>query len=314
MMRDRIFHRRTFLRSLLAGGCGLWMPSIVAGFDPAPGANAGALAQAGVRRAANEPATPTGGGAGELSASAASAPRQVADWVQVSELRVVFGHQSVGNNIISGIERLAARDGVRMDIRQRRQGPALPGINHFPIGKNGDPASKIRDFAAAVDAGVAHGADVALMKLCYVDFEPATDARQVANDYIASLDALARRHPATCFVAVTAPLVARQSGPKAWIKRLIAMVHPGYVENARRTEFNLLLRQRYGAEGRLFDLARVESGPSGDGQRVEALSPQLTSDGGHLNEFGQMLAAGALLRLLGSLSGRNGPALTALTA
>lgn len=240
--------------------------------------------------------------------SMATTQHAMPEWQALDKKRVVFGHQSVGGNILNGIERLAAQDGVKIDISEQRTAPAQQGINHFFIGKNGDPMSKIRDFAATVDAGAAQGADVALMKLCYADFNAATDARQLANAYIVSLESLAQRHPGTSFVAVTVPLMAVQTGPKAWIKRLIGKQPSGYLDNAKRTEFNTLLRERYLAEDRLFDLARIEAEPTGkrstirvDGQEVEALNPELTNDGGHLNERGQKLVAAAFLNFVGSL-------------
>ena len=84
---------------------------------------------------------------------------------------MVFGHQSVGENILNGIKQLAARDGVNIDIHEQ-QDSALPSKASaiFPSATNGDPLSKIQDFAAAIDAGAAQGADMALMKLCYADF------------------------------------------------------------------------------------------------------------------------------------------------
>lgn len=249
----------------------------------------------------------------EALASGACPPVQAIDWPKLSRLRIVFGHQSVGENVLTGIERLAARDGGKIDIHERRMTPALPGISHFLIGRNGEPMAKIQDFSAALDAGAVQGADVAMMKLCYVDFDATTDARQVADDYIASLESLAQRHPGTRFVAVTVPLTALQSGAKAWIKRLIGKSPGGYGDNAKRSRFNMLLRERYLAAGRLFDLARVESGTAGerctvrvDGQEVEVLCPQLTNDGGHLNERGQMLAATALLDFLSALPSKRG--------
>jgi len=233
------------------------------------------------------------------------------EWQALEKKRVVFGHQSVGHNILNGVERLAARDGFKIDIHEQRTGPAVKGIRHFLIGMNGDPKSKIRDFAAAIDAGAAQGADVALMKLCYVDFDAAIDSRQVADDYIASLESLAQRHPDTSFVAVTAPLMAVQTGPKAWIKRLIGKQPKGSIDNVRRAEFNTQLREKYLASGRLFDIARVESESTGkscmahvDGQSVEALCADLTNDGGHLNERGQELVANAFLNFINSLAAK----------
>lgn len=233
------------------------------------------------------------------------------EWQALEKKRVVFGHQSVGGNILNGVERLAAKYGVNLDIHEQRTAPAAKGISHFFIGNNGDPLSKIKDFATAIDAGAAQNADVAMMKLCYADFNAATDARQVANAYITNLESLAQKHPETNFVAVTAPLMAVQTGPKAWIKRLIGKQPNGYVDNLRRAEFNTLLRERYLSTGRLFDLARAEAGSTGKycmaqvgDQAVETLCPDLTNDGGHLNEHGQELVATNFLSFISSLATR----------
>ncbi|MGZ5026048.1 MAG: hypothetical protein ACXWE9_02580 [Methylobacter sp.] len=232
------------------------------------------------------------------------------EWQALEKKRVVFGHQSVGSNILNGVERLAASDRVNLGIREQRTTPAADGgISHFPIGNNGDPISKIEDFASAINAGAAQGADVALMKLCYADFNAGTDARQVANAYIASLESLAQKYPDTSFVAVTVPLTSVQTGSKAWAKRLIGKEPRGYSDNVKRAEFNARLRERYVSSGRLFDLARAEAESTGkqcqtevDGQTVEVLCPELTTDGGHLNERGQDLVATAFLDFVSSLN------------
>jgi len=244
----------------------------------------------------------------EEAAMAIKTQISVPEWQALEKKQVVFGHQSVGGNILDGIERLAALDDVKIDIHEQRTPPAGKGISHFYIGKNGDPMSKIQDFAAAIDAGAADGANVALMKLCFADFNVSTDAKQLANNYIASLEALAQRHPGTNFVAVTAPLMAVQTGPKAWIKRLMGKQPNGHLDNVRRAEFNTLLRERYLGSGRLFDLARAEAESDGkycwtnvDGQTIEALCPELTSDGGHLNERGEAVVAAAFLNFVNSV-------------
>ena len=238
-------------------------------------------------------------------------PISMPEWQALEQKRVVFGHQSVGENLLNGIARLAARDDVKIDIHEQQTAPTENGISHFFIGRNGDPISKIEDFAAAIDAGAAQGADVALMKLCYADFDAATDAGQLAHNYIANLESLAQRHPDISFVAVTVPLRAVQTGPKAWIKRLMGKLPSGYLDNVKRAEFNTLLRERYLMAGSLFDLARAETESSGkycmasvNGQAVEALCPELTHDGGHLNERGQELAAGAFVSFISSLDAR----------
>jgi hypothetical protein len=236
-----------------------------------------------------------------------TAPRPI-NWSALSGKHIVFAHQSVGANILSGVEELARRDGVTLMVNEQRDGPAGTGITHFNVGRNEDPLGKIRDFTTAIEAGAARGADVALMKLCYIDFNTETDAREVAEAYIGSLDTLSQKFPDTRFVAVTAPLAAVQTGPKALMKRLLGRQPAQYIENAKRAEFNQLVRARYSPGNQLFDLARLESEGGGartvvniSGHDIESLDPMLTDDGGHLNERGQQLAAAEFLNFLGGI-------------
>ena len=230
------------------------------------------------------------------------------DWSALSGKTIVFAHQSVGTNILSGVEQLARRDGITLPVREQRGAPAGTGITHFNVGRNEDPLGKIRDFSAAMDEGAARGADIALMKLCYIDFNAKTDALQLAEAYISGLDALSQKYPDTRFVAVTAPLAAVQTGPKALVKRLLGKQPAQYIENAKRAEFNELVRAHYKSGSRLFDLARVEADGGGThtvvrvaGRDVEALDPALTDDGGHLNERGELLAATEFLNVIGAI-------------
>ena len=222
------------------------------------------------------------------------------DWAAVGGKRIVFGHQSVGENILEGVRELATASGVNYSVQETRSPPTEPGITHFRIGQNGDPLSKIRDFGTAIDAGAADGADVAAMKLCYLDFNAATDVRRVADAYIGMLEALSARHPQTRFVAITAPLMVTQTGPKAWVKKALGKQPAQLIENAKRAEFNAFLRERFGASGRLFDLARAEawSAPLLElgGQPIESLNPILTDDGGHLSATGRALIAPIFLQ------------------
>ena len=224
------------------------------------------------------------------------------DWSAIGGKKVVFGHQSVGANILDGVRDLSRAADVRYSIQESRLAPTAPGITHFKVGQNGDAMSKIQDFAAAVDGGAAAGADVAAMKLCYLDFSATTDAVQIADTYIRMINDLAARHPKTRFVAVTAPLMVTQTGPKAWIKKILGRPPAQLIENAKRREFNERLRQQFGQDGRLFDLARIESSAfNPNGTAVESLAPAYTLDGGHLNKDGRELVAAQFLNYLGAL-------------
>ena len=230
-----------------------------------------------------------------------------ADWQELERLRVVFGHQSVGYNLVAGIEALRKEQQQSLAITETRMPLTQPGIHHFTIGRNGEPLTKLADFDSVMRSGVAASADVAMMKLCFVDFTSDTKAGSLAAAYIAELDRLSKEFPRTAFIPVTAPLTRLQSGPKAWVKRILGRPTGEFAENAQRQGFNRILREHYRDQHILFDLAALES-DSGrvegtfDGKTVEALNPDLTSDGGHLNARGQRLIGGALVHHLATIT------------
>jgi hypothetical protein len=215
----------------------------------------------------------------------------------------LFAHQSVGGNILSGVARIA---GGRVTITLSRSAAAVPhGLRHYYVGVNGDPLGKIAEFASLFNQTQGPLVDVAMLKLCFLDFGPATDASAVAKSYITTLRALAAAHPQTRFVAITAPLTVVNTGsPRSLLRRLLGRAPSGVEANQRRLEFNEQLRRAFsGAE--LFDLARLESAGLGvpstldfNGESIETLDQRLSSDGGHLNELGQDLAAAHFLQFL----------------
>ena len=216
---------------------------------------------------------------------------------------ILLAHQSVGGNIIAGIERLTSG---RLAITQlRAAGAAGVGLHHYYVGHNGDPLGKIADFAELFQHASEPTVDVALLKLCFVDFGPATDGAALASAYITTLKSLAAAHPHTRFVAVTAPLTAvNPRSPRSLLRQLLGRAPSGVEANLRRQEFNDRVRQAFtGAD--LFDLARLEStglgalsGVAYQGHMVETLDARLSSDGGHLNQLGQDLAATRLLQVI----------------
>jgi hypothetical protein len=117
-------------------------------------------------------------------------------------------------------------------------------------------------------------------------------------------------YPKTRLIHMTVPLTTIQTGPKAWIKKVIGRPIGGYFDNMKRNEFNDMLRKEYGGKEPIFDLANIESTyPSWkqesftkDGLIYCAMVPQYTQDGGHLNEKGRKIVGQELLVLLAKLS------------
>lgn len=224
------------------------------------------------------------------------------------ESRVFFAHQSVGNNILNGIE-LVYRDAGSVapligDVAEVADEPSF--IAHAMVGVNGDPESKLREFTTILEAGVANRADVVVLKFCYIDITRASDVDRIFERYSTTMDDLAEEYPDLRVVYATVPL-----GTKAtWKSRLKAFVTrevpPDTADNIAREHYNNLVRKKYGESGRLFDIAQVES-TGKDGQRVAgehsgrnfyALDSSIAADSGHLNEVGSFLAAEAFIQIV----------------
>lgn len=236
-----------------------------------------------------------------------------ATWKAFAEKTIFFGHQSVGYNIIDGVNLIAQAKGFKaaniMEIRDPAQ-IRKPMLAHDKVGKNRDPQSKLDDFEKIITSGVGRTVEVALLKLCYVDINADSDTEALFQKYKAMLDRLDNQFPQTVFLALTAPLKTVQGGPKAWIKRLLGRTPHGYRENMNRYRFNQQIRQAYGQSGRMFDLARLESTLPGGrratytfkGKTFYRLCPEYSRDGGHLNDLGKKWIAAALIKKLAQVS------------
>ena len=221
--------------------------------------------------------------------------------------RIFFGHQSVGANILDGVNDVTAG---KLRIREGRTAALLstPGLLHARLGENESPFTKLHDFEAALDA-LGGQVDIAFFKFCYVDFDPRTDVDALFQAYLATLARLQQKYPQVAFVHFTVPLTAVPGGPKAWLKKALTQEPPwGALENEVRHRFNTLLRARFGAQT-LFDLAALESTrPDGTavsfelhGKTLPALVPEYSDDKQHLNSVGRRRVAEALLTFLARL-------------
>ena len=213
--------------------------------------------------------------------------------------RVLFGHQSVGENILNGVRKLADENNVKLVVMESRSDEGkTPAIFQFSVGRNGDPLGKIKDFVSTTPSFA--DIDIATMKICFVDLNRNSDAAAVAKSYASAIKDLQRAHPSTRFIAITSPLTSLSSGAKAWVKNLIRGGSSDLADNAKRKEFNDYHLRKEFDKDHLFDLAALEAEKvtADDGKVVEVLRPSLTDDGGHLNDAGQRLVASAFIKLL----------------
>lgn len=228
------------------------------------------------------------------------------DLDKFSGSKVLFGHQSVGSNILYGISALFDGRESSPRILETRDaiGDGRPFCAHTHIGSNGDPQAKLDDFAAIIGGPLGAESEVALLKLCYADIVAATDVPAVFEQYARIMTRLEDQRPATKFLYTTVPITTDRSW-KTKVKALLGGGNQmGPADNIARRRYNDLVRDRYGASGRLFDIAAVESARSRatnrthDGERYVVLHPDLASDAGHLNERGARAAATELVRVI----------------
>lgn len=229
-------------------------------------------------------------------------------------MKTFFAHQSVGANILEGIEALAAqgRAAVRILDLTRPHDPYSAGpllIIHERIGANREPLTKIAAFRERLNAKHRPEFDVALLKFCYVDIATQADADTLWHHYEAAIEQLSTDQPGVQLVHCTVPLRALPEGPYAWLRRALGHRHPHIVGNRARDWFNRQLRARFGGRNELFDLAAVQSRRADGricelndgGTRVPSLAREWTYDGGHFNERGRTIAAAAFLEFLQTL-------------
>lgn len=234
-------------------------------------------------------------------------------WERLADRRIFFGHQSVGGNLVAGIERLLAENPtIRLRIVHAAKPAAVegPAFIDFAIGRNGDPASKDRAFAEVLLTASGSTGDLAMYKYCYVDFTAKSDAERIFADYRSRIRAVRERHPGVVIVHMTTPLTTDGGRRKELIDRLLAR-STGREVNGVRNHFNDLMLREYTGVEPVFDLAGAESTrPDGSrayvrlgGRTVYTLAPELSDDGGHLNELGQRLVAERFLLFLAGLAG-----------
>jgi hypothetical protein len=234
----------------------------------------------------------------------------ISAWKQLASKKIYFGHQSVGFNIIEGMQDLIKEHGqINLHITRTTSTEfalRTPVFAHSEIGRNGNPHSKVEEFVRIIEARGDAEVDLAFFKFCYADFDHATDVNGVFEYYRTTMSRLKRLHPSTTFVYVTVPLVSMNEGFKDWAKRILGRSIKDPYANVKRNQFNDLLRTELGGKELIFDLAGIEStfldgrraSFTNAGKTYDALVPDYTNDGGHLNEAGRRIVAEQFLVFL----------------
>lgn len=225
--------------------------------------------------------------------------------------RFFFGHQSVGSNLLAGVQDLA-RDRAIPTVQELLQPTehvaASAVLLHARLGRNTEPQSKLSELAQWLDAGLARSVDYAMLKFCYVDIASMEQARSLHAAYIDGMAGIRESHPKLRLAHCSVPLRVLPSGPYALARRILGHRHAEIERNRAREWYNDRLRQD--ANGApLFDIALIQSTrPDGerctqrDGQdRVAYLASGYSHDGGHLNDQGRRIVAVAFLDFLTAL-------------
>jgi hypothetical protein len=239
-------------------------------------------------------------------------PSLQAELQTLSTMRIFWGHQSVGANIIEGIrDLLKHHKEIHFTLLSLSDLNKTTGsfFSEAKVGYNTNYESKCSGFVDVIDRTFAGNVDIAILKFCYIDISHTTDIHRMLAYYKATIDSLKERYPRTTFVYVTDPLTYQ----KPWWKKMVLWVlrkdDYSVEDNIRRNEFNRLLLQQCKEEP-VFDLAAVESTyPDGskesftfNGNIYDALVPMYTDDGGHLNRIGRIVVARSLIKMLANVA------------
>ena len=231
---------------------------------------------------------------------------------QLKAKRILFGHQSVGNNILDGIKKLMECNlGLHLTIQEVNSPDVFdqPLFGHFSVGRNTDPKSKCDSFKKIMDSGIGDNVDIAFFKFCYVDINNNTDIYELFDYYVKTIEHLKTQYPKAIFIHVTVPLTTTPHNLKGKIKsnirRILGRPNQFYI-STKRNNYNKLLSRKYHGKDPIYDLASIESTlPDGyqytffyNGETYKSLAPMYTHDGGHLNDLGQIIVAKSLIRFL----------------
>ena len=232
-------------------------------------------------------------------------------WARLATRRIFFGHQSVGFNIMAGVDSvLKEHPEIKLRVLETSD-PAqmkLAGLYHSRVGENGAPLSKIAGFEELSSSGVAD-AGIAFLKFCYIDITGETDPLALFATYQHAMDSLRVAHPGLTILHVTLPLQTDWGAFFHYWRVFRNQLTTHRELNAIRQVYNEKLREAYGGREPIFDVARWQSiGPDGQeatvryhGVQVPILSRAWTEDGAHLNAEGSRRIAEALLVTLAKM-------------
>jgi hypothetical protein len=222
--------------------------------------------------------------------------------------KIYFGHQSVGLNLIDGLQDIGVVDSKFPAIETKSaEDIAGAGLYHARVGQNLDPKSKIDEFVQLMRSGIAEKVDIAFLKLCYVDIDAETDVDAVFSYYVEEIEKLQSEYPQLKIIHLTGPLKTTKSTWKTKIKTLIGAENIWeYSDNIKRNSYRELILDTYHD---VFDIAKyVSTGDDGysesftyNDKKYLSLREDYTDDGGHLNVKGRSFVAEKLVNFISEI-------------
>jgi len=233
--------------------------------------------------------------------------QQEADDVHATNF--LFGHQSVGRNIMDGLNALEGQDSkystniipsdFYLDVTRQQYLDYGSIFGQQNSGSNGNPSSKNAEFFGFLNSND-DLVNVAFLKYCYVDVTNTIPAQQVFDNYKVAVDLFEASHPDVTLVHFTNPITPSPSDT---------------LNNVQRNIYRDLILQEYGNIGYVFDLADLESWYNGayttfdyGGNTYLRMNDAYSLDGqGHLNSVGGQMVAKALWVMMKELATGGGP-------
>jgi len=233
-----------------------------------------------------------------------------AKWDALSNKKIYFGHKSVGQNIIDGLQDvMRIKPQVKLNLREtiNPQDFNNPIFAHSLIGSNKNPSSKIKAFRDILESGAGEFADIAFFKFCFVDIDHGSDIGAIFKEYEETIVHLKNKFPKLEIITLTVPLLSRPVDILTKVKKFLGRMRWEEEDNIQRNMLNEMLRARFGKS--IFDLAGTEATArngkkvtfSKNGKEYDLLNKAYTDDGGHLNALGRQVVAIDLLLYLTSL-------------
>jgi len=228
-------------------------------------------------------------------------------WSVIAERTVYFGHQSIGNAVVAGVEALTRQHVLPLRVVQTWDPAAVtgPAFVHFLAGQNRDYASKNAALLRLLESRARAQRPVVVLKYCFVDLYCPTDAPTMFEAYCDTVEAIQFEHPDVTVVHATIPLTTVEGALKSGAMQFAGRPTRRGAAIARH-RYNELVRAEFADTEPIFDLARVEAtqldgtraGFAAGGCMIETLASQNTDDGSHLNPRCRLAAAETLLDVL----------------